>query len=326
MKISLVTAFFNAFLPRIVGFMALISLLLAAQVQAIDNWEYKLDLDYGMRSDQLNWNIAGTLAGTGPNVISDLKWSNVGFHQTSLGFRFIGDDTWYLKGYMSQAWGYSGTSQDSDYNGDNRTLEYSRSTADADRSSAKDFSFAIGQQIRIDNRFGITPLVGYSSHRQNFTMTNGQQTVCASGSPNSCSSGVGPIAGLNSSFKTYWRGPWLGLDFRVATAKHWTTYAELEYHYSYYDAEADWNLRSDLKHPVSQAQTARGRGTHLGLGMSYALTTPNSFFNVGFKQSRYSTRAGTHDFYLANGTVSSQRLNNVDWTSSMITIGITSQY
>ncbi|MBT4997050.1 MAG: hypothetical protein HOM92_00400 [Oceanospirillaceae bacterium] len=326
MKILLVTPFFNALLARILGFMALTGLMLSTQVQAIDNWEYKLDLDYGMRSDQLNWNIAGTLAGTGPNVISELKWSNVGFHQTNLGFRFIGDDTWYLKGYTSQAWGYSGTSQDSDYNGDNRTLEYSRSTADSDRSSAEDFSIALGQQIRIDNRFGITPLVGYSSHRQNFTMTNGQQTVCASGSPNSCSSGVGPIAGLNSSFKTHWRGPWLGLDFRAATAKRWTTYAEFEYHYSYYDAEANWNLRSDLKHPVSQAQTARGRGTHMGVGLSYALTTPNSFFNVGFKQSRYSTRAGTHNFYLANGTVASQRLNNVDWTSSMITIGITSQY
>jgi hypothetical protein len=326
MKILLVTPFLNALLARILGFMALTGLMLSTQVQAIDNWEYKLDLDYGMRSDQLNWNIAGTLAGTGPNVISELKWSNVGFHQTNLGFRFIGDDTWYLKGYTSQAWGYSGTSQDSDYNGDNRTLEYSRSTADSDRSSAEDFSIALGQQIRIDNRFGITPLVGYSSHRQNFTMTNGQQTVCASGSPNSCSSGVGPIAGLNSSFKTHWRGPWLGLDFRAATAKRWTTYAEFEYHYSYYDAEANWNLRSDLKHPVSQAQTARGRGTHLGLGMSYALTTPNSFFNVGFKQSRYSTHAGTHNFYLANGTVASQRLNNVNWTSSMITIGITSQY
>ena len=116
MKILLVTPFFNALLARILGFMALTSLMLSTQVQAIDNWEYKLDLDYGMRSDQLNWNIAGTLAGTGPNVISELKWSNVGFHQTNLGFRFIGDDTWYLKGYTSQAWGYSGTSQDSDYN------------------------------------------------------------------------------------------------------------------------------------------------------------------------------------------------------------------
>jgi hypothetical protein len=264
------------------------------------------------------------LAGTGPNVISELKWSDVGFHQTRLGFRFIGDDRWYVKGYTSNSWGFTGSTQDSDYNDDNRTSEFSRSTADADRSSAEDFSIAIGQQIRIDERIGITPLVGFSNHRQHFTMTNGQQTVCdASGTPNSCGGGLGPIAGLNSSFKTHWRGPWLGLDLRMKTAKRWTTYAELEYHYSYYDAKANWNLRSDL---LSQGQTARGQGTHMGLGLSYALSTPNSFFNIGFKQSRYATRAGTHNFYLANGTVSSQRLNNVDWSSSMITIGITSQY
>ena len=326
MNTHFITQFCSTFLLRILSLTTLIGMLVSTQVQAIDKWKYKLDLDYGIRYDQLSWDIAGNLAGTGPNVISDLKWSNVGFHQTSLGFRFIGDDTWYLKGYTSQAWGYSGSNQDSDYNGDNRTLEFSRSTADADRSSAEDFSFAIGQQIRIDNRFGITPLVGYSSHRQNFTMTNGRQTVCASGSPNSCSSGVGPIAGLNSSFKTHWRGPWLGLDFRAATAKRWTTYAEFEYHYSYYDAEANWNLRSDLQHPKSQGQTARGKGTHIGLGMSYALSTPNSFFNVGLKQNQYSTRAGIHNFYLANGTVASQRLNGVNWRSSTITVGITSQY
>ncbi|MGY8834162.1 MAG: hypothetical protein ACKVJO_06630 [Pseudomonadales bacterium] len=53
---------------------------------------------------------------------------------------------------------------------------------------------------------------------------------------------------------------------------------------------------------------------------------PFSFFNVGFKQSRYFTHAGTHNFYDVDGPVLSQRLNNVDWSSSMITIGITSQY
>ena len=70
MKILLVTPFFNALLARILGFMVLTSLMLSTQVQAIDNWEYKLDLDYGMRSDQLNWNIAGTLAGTGHRPVA----------------------------------------------------------------------------------------------------------------------------------------------------------------------------------------------------------------------------------------------------------------
>ena len=336
MNTHLITRFFSAFVqPRLclkpyllAGLsLAIVGILLPSQVQAIDEWKYKLDLDYSLRFDQLSWNIAGNLAGTGPNVDSELSWNNVGFHEARLGFRFIGDDTWYLKGYTSKAWGFTGTNQDSDYNGDNRSLEYSRSVADSGRSSAEDFSIAIGQQIRIDNRIGITPLVGFSSHRQTFTMTNGNQTVCdSSGTPNNCSNGLGPISGLNSTFNTHWRGPWLGLDLRLAAAKRWTTYAELEYHYSYYDAQADWNLRSDLKHPKSQGQTARGRGTHIGLGMSYALLVPNSFFNVGVKQSQYATRAGVHNFYLANGTVSSQRLNGVNWRSNTITVGITSQY
>ena len=327
MNTHLITHIVSVFLKRIIGLTALVSVLISTQVQAINKWEYKQDLNYGIRYDQFSWDIAGNLAGTGPNVISELTWSNVGFHQARLGFRFIGDDTLHVKGYTSKGWGFTGTNQDSDYNGDNRSLEFSRSLADSDRSSAEDFSIAIGQQIRINNRIDITPLVGFSSHRQTFTMTNGNQTVCnASGSPLSCSSGLGPIAGLNSTFTTHWRGPWVGLDLRFATAKRWTTYAELEYHYSYYDAEANWNLRSDLKHPKSFGQTARGQGTQMGLGMSYALPTPNSFFNVGLNQSQYSTGAGVHNFYRAAGTVASQRLNGVNWGSSSVSVGITSQY
>ena len=317
MNTHLITQFFNTILPRALGLTTLASVLISTQVEAIEKWEYKLDLDYGIRSDQLNWNIAGNLAGTGPNVIPELAWNNVGFHQARLGFRFIGDDTWYLKGYTSQSWGFTGTNQDSEYNGDNRSLEFSRSVAGSDRSSAEDFSIAIGQQIRIDNRIGITPLVGFSSHRQQLTMTNGNQTVCdASGTPSSCGNG------LDSTFTTHWRGPWLGLDLRFATAKRWTTYAELEYHYSYYDAEANSNSPSK-----SQGQSALGKGTLIGLGMSYALPTPNSFLNIGLKQSQYSTRAGVHNVYSTDGTVfSSHRLNGVNWYSSSITVGITSQY
>jgi hypothetical protein len=68
MNISPTAELFQAFLSRTFGFAVLASLLVSTQAQAIENWEYKLDLDYGMRVDQLNWNIAGNLAGSGPNV------------------------------------------------------------------------------------------------------------------------------------------------------------------------------------------------------------------------------------------------------------------
>lgn len=306
---------------------ALLGALLPTQAYAIDKWDYKLDLDYGARTDQLNWNIAGTLAGTNPNVISELQWSDVGFHEARLGFRFIGDNIWYLKGYAAKAWGFKGSVQDSDYNGDNRSLEFSRSNSSAKRSSAQDFSIALGQQFRIDNLFGITPLVGFSNHRQTFTMTNGNQTLCdPNGIPYDCNGGLGLIEGLNSTFDTHWRGPWFGLDLRWAAAKGFTTYAELEYHYSHYDAQGNWNLRPDLKHPKSYGQTASGRGKHLGLGLSYALAKPNSFFNIGFKQVEYATQAGEQTFYFADDTVASQRLNGVNWHSRSVTVGFTSQF
>ena len=43
-----------------------------------------LDLSAGYRVDQLDWNIAGTISGTNPNIISELTWSDLEIYQLQL--------------------------------------------------------------------------------------------------------------------------------------------------------------------------------------------------------------------------------------------------
>jgi hypothetical protein len=59
MNTHLITHIVSVFLKRIIGLAALASVLISTQVQAINKWEYKQDLDYGIRYDQFSWDIAG---------------------------------------------------------------------------------------------------------------------------------------------------------------------------------------------------------------------------------------------------------------------------
>ena len=205
----------------------LLSVFMMQSAHAIDNWEYHLDLDAGLREDSADWNIAGNLAGTTPNVISELTWTNIRSRELRAGYRFIGDKKWFWKGYFSKGWVYDGENQDSDYDGDNRTLEFSRSNNSADEGSVLDYSISFGAQFRfLKDAFRVTPLVGYSLHEQHFTMQEAQQTVATAGR----TPALGGFAGLDSTYNTEWSGPWAGLDLRVYNKKGSSIFAEAEYY------------------------------------------------------------------------------------------------
>ena len=91
----------------------------------------------GYRIDQLDWNIAGNNAGTNPNILSELTWKDLEIYQVqfkpsvTLGNSHRGGVRYHLRGMLG--WGsiVDGSNQDSDYAGDNRTLEFSRSNNSA---------------------------------------------------------------------------------------------------------------------------------------------------------------------------------------------------
>ena len=89
--------------------------------------EGDLELVGGYRLDDLDWSIAGNLNGTNPNIVSELTWSDLESYQLKLGGKGTIDRVFYLRGSAAFGWVLSGDVQDSDYNGDDRTQEFSRS-------------------------------------------------------------------------------------------------------------------------------------------------------------------------------------------------------
>ena len=133
---------------------------------------------------------------------------------------------------------------------------------------------------------------------------------------------VGPFPGLNSTYETRWKGPWVGVDLSIRPSEKWFLFGSFEYHWADFNAEANWNLRSDLAHPKSFEQMADGNGIVLSLGCDYYIRH-NVSLNLGLDYQDWSTDPGVDRVFFSNGTVSETRLNEVNWESGAIRFGIT---
>ena len=275
--------------------------------------ESNLTLNPSLRFDQLDWNIAGNTRGTDPNVLSELKWEKITSLQLQLSSEVLVNRVFYLKGFGNYGFIVDGDNQDSDYLGDNRTLEFSRSNNDAGDGDLNDVGIAMGMVIVFyDDEVGGTmtfiPQIGYSVHQQNLRAKDGYQTIPPDG----------PFPGLNSKYNAQWDGPWIGLDLRFQATWSSAIHFRYEYHMADYYADADWNLRDNLAHPKSFEHIAEGTGHHLAVGWRNELKND---WLVGFELlwQRWSTDDGTDRTFASDGTTYETRLNEVNWTSTSLT-------
>jgi hypothetical protein len=276
----------------------------------------------GYRVDNLDWNIAGDIDGMNPNVLSELTWSDLNIFQIRVDGSTITPEIFYVRGSLSYGWILNGDNQDSDYGGDDRTSEYSRSNNRANDGNVFDTSLGLGYPFNPkleQGDFYIVPLVGYSYHEQNLTITDGQQTIPPTGS----------FEGLNSTYETGWKSFWLGLDLLSNTSEKFIISLSLEYHWVNYEAEGNWNLRDDFAHPVSFTDEADGTGIVISLGLDYVLgdlTKRNWTINSNFDYQNWSTDPGVHRTFFADGTSGDTRLNVVNWNSYTLRIGMTYRF
>lgn len=141
-------------------------------------------LKVGYRHDDLQWSIAGA-DGT-PNILSELTWKDIKIATISSGTTLLFASNWLINLNLLFGSIYSGENQDSDYLGDNRTLEFSRSNNSGDEGSVLDISAATGynwtfpfnQKSPYPN-IELRPQIGLSYYSQNLKATDGNQTVAA---------------------------------------------------------------------------------------------------------------------------------------------------
>src|SRR5690349_6645454 len=87
----------------------------------------KYGLSAGYRRDDFTWSIAGDSAGGSPNVLSELTLSKMPIYQVTAGIETVFPGQVVTQLGLGYGWVAGGRNRDSDYLGDNRTLEFSRS-------------------------------------------------------------------------------------------------------------------------------------------------------------------------------------------------------
>ena len=275
----------------------------------------------GYRVDRLDWNIAGDINGKNPDVLSELTWNDLKSHQLSARGKMIllNDQMPFgrvLRLGASYGEIYAGANQDSDYDGNGRTQEFSRSNNQADSGKVWDGSAGVGLVFFNQARtLALTPLVGYSLHAQNLTMTDGYQTV----------PGLGPFAGLHSTYETKWRSDWLGLDLDYIPSPYFDLHGGVEVHSGKYRADADWNLRSDLAHPRSFSHTSDS-ATGLVANIGVRTGGDNVFLTLDYSYQKWQAKDGVDRTYFLDGTVRDTKLNEVNWQASSINTGVTVRF
>jgi len=283
----------------------------------------EFSFEAGYRQDALKWSIAGP--DNIPNVLSEIKFKNLQLWQVRLSGRSLELGSFYVRYSLSYGKIFAGKIQDSDYFGENRTREFSRSYADAGRGEVVDTSVSLGYMLKFPCGLNIAPLAGTSFHMQNLHIYKGRQVI------NRLSDFLGKIEGLNSTYKSRWEGPWLGADLVWQIHSRWTFVGTLEYHWAKYRARGDWNLRSqfldDFKHK------AHGHGTVVHLGTVYQLT-PHFLLSLTCGSQSWKTESGSDKTKILEPLRRPNRklisipveyktkLNKVEWTSYEIMLGI----
>lgn len=286
---------------------------LAARETVEPPFEYGLSLAY--RNDNLTWSTGTSSVDTA----SELSWKETNITQVNLAAKAKLLDDWFIQGVFLTGAVISGNNRDSDYAGNQRTQEYAR-TESKSGGSVADLTLGFGRvwRVRLKDDEGVlrvAPAMGFSFHTQSLTMSDGMKTVPFEAA----------LSGLNNNYETLWRTAWLGIDLNWKVWQNLSVNAGMQYHRAEYSAKANWNLRSDLAHPVSFEHSANGHGSVLSLGLCYSVNN-NLLLNSTLAYQRWSTNAGLDRTYQSSGQIIDDTLNPVDWRSNSISFGLIYQF
>ena len=265
------------------------------------------------------WNIDGFTGGQYVNILSELTWEDIKIIQTQLKSRVFISDQFYFRGILAYGVIAAGKNQDSDYEGFDRTQEFSRSNNKSDSGSTVDLSLGLGYQFEVEpNSIYIAPIVGIALYYQDLRITEGTQTVTSATAPS-----LGPISGLDSRYEAHWFSIFIGAEFDFQLLDSLLLTLGTEFHIAYYYAAAKWNLRTDFQQPLSfeHFSTFNNFGGNVDLQLKYFFSSNWAVSTEFAFRYRYA-QGGVDKTYFASGTSSSVRLNEVIWYSFGGNLGV----
>jgi len=276
------------------------------------------------------WNIgAGPTEIYSPNVLSELDYHDLKSIGYGLEFGYSGT--------LSRGWSFismlnyrstqfeSGEVRDSDWIGDNKTSEFSRSKSRIEDDGIESYSIGLGLRTHLfgARKHYFSTMIGIDHSEVNLVATDGVQQIWRPELIGLDPSDFGPgdpIPGLKATYDAEYTSYWVGLG-----TQHIFQFGVLAFNIRYYqldyDAVADWNLRAEFAHPVSFRHSTDGHGFDYEFEYSYVINQNWDYF-FGVTLRNWDLKGGYDQTYFADGQSSIIRLNGVEWKSTSITTGV----
>lgn len=277
-----------------------------------DDYDLNFGIEGGYRTSQLRLQIGGDGV-TVPNILSEVKWKNINGYEAKPGIEYT-QKTGSLKGLNLQASvnksiTTSGKNQDSDYAGNNRTAEFSRSNNSSDAGHAEGFSASIGYAFnfsddRNKNYSRFTALVGYAMQNQRFVARDGFQVIPA----------IGAFPGLRSSYDMELSMPFIGGEYYNRFADVHSIRINAKFSRTTLNGTGHWNLRNDFAQPDSFTQDADGYAFMLGAKYGWNFR-PDLKLTLATDYNYFRSSSGNDTVYLANGTIINGGFREVRFSS-----------
>lgn len=282
----------------------------AQNISSVDN-SYNRTLQIkpkiGYSISKASFNIAGNEAGENPNVLSELIWdpTNAIEYGADMTFTY---NRWVLKANVLLNNTLFGDVSDIDYDGDNRTLPYSKLYLSNHKGSGYSIKIQPGYDVSRNENLSLVTYLSFDYSNKSLYLLNDEDWR---------SNDRNYIPGLNSYYKYKFPNYGLGIALDYKLSSRWSTQIAAEGYLSKYYAYGHWNLIEDFEKPISYEHKGNGKKISTSLGLSYAI---NSNVNVGisFDLNHFNISNGKDYLYTKSDGLVKSRLNDANETKHML--------
>ncbi|HTD42499.1 MAG TPA: hypothetical protein VK671_17850 [Mucilaginibacter sp.] len=286
-------------------FLAATCLFYCKAAQAQDANKLQFSGGAGYQRENFHWSIAGNINGQSPNVYSELKWKSISGIKWDAAMQWNFYSRFLLTGGYDRSSITSGTSNDTDYGGDNRTNPVYNQNFSSNKGSTSAWSAGLGYKLIANKLWKLTPYAGYGIHYQSYYLLGDE----------------GSFGQLNTTYKPQWEGPFIRLTSSVQLLKNLEAFGDFTYNQVKYNAAADWNLIQNFQHPVSFRQAANGYGIDMEAGLSFNINR-HLAINTGFGFFNWETGNGTDTLYLTSGGTEKTQMNGATRNGMLFKVGL----
>jgi hypothetical protein len=281
--------------------------IMYASIVRAQNSENKIQLSAGTgyQNENFHWSIAGNINGQNPNIYSELKWKVIQGPLYNLALQWNVWDHFLLLADYGRSFIRSGTSNDTDYSGDNRANPVYNQSFNSNKGNTSAWSTGVGYLIFKNKSWSLSPYLGYGIDNQTYYILGSN----------------GSFSNLNTSYKTQWQGLFFKIKSTFNVTDCFKIAADLTYNQVKYSAAADWNLIETFQHPVSFRHSADGYGIDADAKLVFKI---NRYFsaNLGAAFFNWETGNGTDQLYLTTGETDKTQLNEVIRNGFRVELGL----